>query len=653
MSPRPPTVSPAARALAGLALAILGSGCFRLDAADYDAALDQDGDGHVDSTYGGPDCDPTDAAVHPAAEEACDGIDNDCDGEIDEEDAVDALTWYADDDGDGHGDGDAPRAACSQPAGHVAQAGDCDDAEASISPEAAEICNEVDDDCDGDVDEEDAAPGTWYTDGDGDGFGDPDSAAETCSPGEDQVAQGADCDDADPDVNPDALEVCGGGDEDCDGEIDEDDASDAPTWYSDADGDGYADVDDTTGLTGCSPPEGTASEPGDCDDADPEVNPGADEVCNDRDDDCDGELGFDWVVGVDTATVQDALDDADDGQSICIPAGTWTETLSLTKDLEVQGEDRDTTIIDAAGAGRVLAVSGVGDAASVSSLTLTGGDERVGAALHVQSSALHFSDLRIEDNYSTGTTQCPGAIVYLNTGSPTFDGLEVVDNLAECPQVFGLMWNASTDGPVTVAHARFVGNEARISETSLGLLAVYIDASFEVSNSVFLANGYVPADSGDTADIDVHGVIAGTISGDLDFENVVIHGNSGEVGQGTLRGQLYLDGYSTGSLVNVSLTSNDASGGIESSALYGAWDVAWSNIWDQVSPAFTDGDPTGSDGNISVDPEHVDVSSSDPEDWDLGLQASSPLVDAGDPGLSDPDGSASDIGAYGGPGGDW
>ena len=63
-------------------------------------------------------------------------------------------------------------------------------------------------------------------------------------------------------------------------------------------------------------------------------------------------------------------------------------------------------------------------------------------------------------------------------------------------------------------------------------------------------------------------------------------------------------------------------------------------------------DPTGTNGNISVDPLHLDTTSSDPLEWNLHLDPASPLVDAGDPSVLDPDGSPSDIGAFGGPGAD-
>ena len=56
------------------------------------------------------------------------------------------------------------------------------------------------------------------------------------------------------------------------------------------------------------------------------------------------------------------------------------------------------------------------------------------------------------------------------------------------------------------------------------------------------------------------------------------------------------------------------------------------------------------DGNVAVDPAFVSFSPSTPaQGWDFHLLDTSPLVDAGDPALSDPDGSRSDVGAYGGP----
>ncbi len=108
--------------------------------------LDEDADGYIAAV----DCDDADPGTHPAADEFCDGKDNDCDGAVDEG-AVDAGSWYPDGDGDGYGDADAtPTLDCSQPVGQVAEASDCDDRDGAVHPGAAELlCDGVDSDCDG------------------------------------------------------------------------------------------------------------------------------------------------------------------------------------------------------------------------------------------------------------------------------------------------------------------------------------------------------------------------------------------------------------------------------------------------------------------------------------------------------------------------
>ncbi len=109
----------------------------------------------VEAPSDGWDCDDGDADIHPGADERCNGVDDDCDGETDESDALDALTWYLDDDGDTYGRADGSVRACERPGGYVNRGGDCDDGDADIHPGAQAPCNGVDDDCDGLVDDMD------------------------------------------------------------------------------------------------------------------------------------------------------------------------------------------------------------------------------------------------------------------------------------------------------------------------------------------------------------------------------------------------------------------------------------------------------------------------------------------------------------------
>ncbi len=248
---------------------------------------DDDGDGHPACE----DCDDGDAAVNPDATELCNNVDDDCDGDIDEADAADAISWYLDADGDGYGDATSGATACDQPSGYVAAAyaTDCDDADDAVSPVAAEICNDTDDDCDGDVDE--GVASTFYADSDGDGYGDASAPVEDCAASSGTVSDDTDCDDGDAAINPAATEACNGWDDDCDGDVDEDDAVDASTWYRDADGDGYGDP--SVDSASCEQPSGYVEDATDCNDGDDDVNPAATEACNGIDDDCDGTVDED------------------------------------------------------------------------------------------------------------------------------------------------------------------------------------------------------------------------------------------------------------------------------------------------------------------------------------------------------------------------
>jgi len=172
------------------------------------------------------DCNDADAAIHPGAAEVCDSVDNDCDGTIDE--GVGA-TYYADVDGDTYGNASSSMLACSLPAGYVTNATDCNDASASIHPGATEVCDSVDNDCDGSIDE--GVTTTYYQDADGDAYGNALVSSAACSAPSGYVADNTDCDDTDATVHPGATEVAyDGKDNDCDGRQDEMLAASESSW---------------------------------------------------------------------------------------------------------------------------------------------------------------------------------------------------------------------------------------------------------------------------------------------------------------------------------------------------------------------------------------------------------------------------------------
>ncbi|MEQ1721371.1 MAG: MopE-related protein, partial [Nitrosomonas sp.] len=228
------------------------------------------------------DCDDNNAAVNPAALEVCNGIDDDCNGLAD--DGLVFLTYYVDADNDGYGDASATGvSSCNPIAGSVTNNGDCNDNNLAINPAAIEVCDLVDNDCDGLIDE--GVQSTFYADVDGDGFGNAASSVLACSAPLGYVTNSTDCDDNNAAINPAALEVCNGIDDNCDGLAD--DGLTFVTYYADADGDTYGNA--LVSQSTCNgAPVGYVVDATDCNDANAAVNPGATEVCNGIDDDCDG-----------------------------------------------------------------------------------------------------------------------------------------------------------------------------------------------------------------------------------------------------------------------------------------------------------------------------------------------------------------------------
>lgn len=181
------------------------------------SGMDADGDGFGISDG---DCDDGNSDIYPTAEEFCDGIDNNCSG--DETDAIDTLTLYADTDNDSFGDPDAPFESCdSTLSGHSTNDQDCNDEQASQYPGADEYCNDIDDDCDTEIDEDALNMLTWYVDSDNDGFGDDNNVIYACDPGSGHSELGGDCDDRDALISPGETETRDLIDNNCNRLIDE------------------------------------------------------------------------------------------------------------------------------------------------------------------------------------------------------------------------------------------------------------------------------------------------------------------------------------------------------------------------------------------------------------------------------------------------
>ncbi len=179
-------------------------------------------------------------------------------------------TWYKDADNDGYSDGTINTTSCTRPSGYkvvselTATSGDCNDSDASVHPGATEVCDGKDNNCDGQTDE--GVKNTYYMDADGDGYGNTNDTVQACSPPSGYVTNNTDCNDNDPKEHPNQ------------------------TWYKDADNDGYS--DGTINTTSCRRPSGykvavelTATS-GDCNDSDASIYPGATEICDGKDNDC-------------------------------------------------------------------------------------------------------------------------------------------------------------------------------------------------------------------------------------------------------------------------------------------------------------------------------------------------------------------------------
>ncbi|MDD5331877.1 MAG: putative metal-binding motif-containing protein [Candidatus Nanoarchaeia archaeon] len=380
------------------------------DGIDQDCSgkdlTDVDGDGFDAVIVGGLDCDDNNFNVNPSITESCNGIDDNCNGIIDEEDSTGCVVYYYDGDADLYGISDnkclcAPfekyntlvdsdcndedstiyPGATEVPYDSVDQdcsgadltdvdadgfdavivgGTDCDDNNFNVNPSIVESCNTIDDDCDALTDEEDSIGcGIYYLDNDADTYGIDDSKC-LCSgtdkytssvntdcddtnievnPGETEIIYNGinddcnaetldddldqdgfvlanDCDDNNANVNPDMIESCNNVDDNCDGTIDE---GVKTVFYQDADADTYGNPSST--QLECVMPAGYVTNSLDCDDTNANINPVASEVCNGADDDCDDSVDEDLVA--DLATNQNGI--CAESLKVCNGASGWIE----------------------------------------------------------------------------------------------------------------------------------------------------------------------------------------------------------------------------------------------------------------------------------------------------------------------------------------
>ncbi len=738
--PRRPRVSPSLCILGMLGL-LLGACSEGGDARSCSDGQDNDGDGLTDCadpdcdpycgddddgectsdgcdgdgwTVADGDCDDDNSMINPDAAETCDGVDEDCNGAIDEDfdgdgdgyvdgdDADCAQAWPADelDCDDGNGDvypgaheecGDGVDNDCDGEGDEIVDAdgdgvtncdGDCDDTDASVYPGAPEVCNDTDDDCDGDIDE--GLPTyLYYVDADGDGYGDPDSKpASDCAPPEGYAESADDCDDTDPMVNPGMDEVmCNGLDDDC---------NPATGDQDDADGDGYV----------CD----------DCDNQDPSVNPGASEIiCDGLDNDCDGATpdapdadgdgldacghdcddsdpaigGGTWVPH-DQPTIQGAIAAASSGDVICVDAGHYVGTLDfLGKDLHLIGaRGYASTTLDGDGNGSVVTMdSGEGPGAILQGFAVTDGSSGLdGGGVYIRDASPTIRDCHFYWN----TAAIDGGAIYVEANttdaSVTIEGCLITENQAGD---FGGGVGAVAQNPGNAVSVILddVTLEHNIATEGggVGMFCHTTSASLDVTNTRFVGN-YASYSGGGVEVVaqETNGVIQPTLT------NVVFVDNSAEFGGGYSQYGIY-HGTAIATLSHLTVTGNEAfadggglanvgSGGtselVISNAIVtrndaadnwvdsggvdnfeGTVAISYSNVWGNFPSDFYEVPfAPGVNGNLSSNPNLLDTTFVDPVDWDLHLQTSSPCVDTGTG--SDPDGSTADMGAFGGSGAD-
>jgi len=320
------------------------------------------------------------------------------------------IAWYDDSDSDGYGDTESEVFECSAPAGTISEGGDCDDDNIAIHPGANELCDEVDNDCDGTIDQDASDAVSWFADLDEDTYGDAETTTTACDQPDGYVEDDTDCDDQDPAIYPGAAETYYDGiDSNCD-------ASDE----FDADGDG----DDSSSYGGT-----------DCDDQNAAIYGGAPETCDGLDNDCDPVTTEEGIVSVGSQVfivVQDAIDVAVTGDTVMVCDGAFYESLIIDEAITLSSlNGASTTTISAANTGGSPLVVNESDVL-IRGFTFTGGEGDSSAGVKV-GGGIHFTaaagNLIIEDSDIINNMAERGAGIY-SLGTLELDTVTVSGNLA-------------------------------------------------------------------------------------------------------------------------------------------------------------------------------------------------------------------------------
>ncbi len=557
----------------------------------------------------GTDCDDTRALSNPAATEYCNGFDDNCDGRIDEDTAVDASSWYADIDADGFGNGSALDVECYQPAGYVADSTDCDDSDATSFPGGIEVCDGADNDCNGLVDDAPTDGTTFYADDDGDGFGDAGDYVSECAMPSGYVANAYDCDDVDsgePTVA-DAYAGSSAGDGSLGAPYDSiQDAIDAadecviayPGTYTESIDLGGKSLD----VWGVQGSELTTIDP-------------SYSVCSSSN-------PASCAAAVEIGSASGASPTLH-GFTITGGTGAWSSTTTSE------------TCADS---------SAAHDGSNTCSVTTF---NYCGGGVHVDGDDPIFDDVIITGNSlppmeQASTGDYTQAWLYSYGG-----GLCVTGGIVTLTNSYVVTNTADTGGGIYANASSLVSfDQGLVGENSAsdgGGIAVS-DATVSSTNSIWACNGA----STDGGGAFLEGSSTAT------YENAVFFGNSSST-SGTARGaDIWASSSSSLVLMNAIVENNIATG-----LLYGTGSstLTYNDVHNADASGSTyEGSWSAGAGSISVGSNFVSAAC-DGNAWndDWTLTAASNAIDGGNPAAAydDADGSNNDMGAYGGPGGVW